>query len=267
MMLPSRSLRWLRRRMLAAALVGLLTTVANAHAQMRWTVDPKTSLVWWQMSPHLNHLWATTCPGEPSWRAGEGRNTGWSNSPRVELSRTGYANVEDTMHVPLYPRQRVHLGCVEAVRGEVAAADTMHWRGMRGTVVVQGDALVTGQTMRDVTMHQIMETTRFPEIHFTLDSLVGMTKQADTLRGSAVGTLTVRGVQKPITAALKAFPDAGGMRVLAKWRIPAATLRLELVPKLQYLALGVNTLIWRDFFMGADLVLRPEATDANESAR
>ena len=50
------------------------------------------------------------------------------------------------------------------------------------------------------------------------------------------------------------------MRVLAKWRVPAATLQLELIPKIRYLGLGVNTLIWQDFFMGADVVLRPEAT-------
>jgi hypothetical protein len=30
------------------------------------------------------------------------------------------------------------------------------------------------------------------------------------------------------------------------------------------MALGVNTLIWHDFFMGADLVLRGETPGANE---
>ena len=50
------------------------------------------------------------------------------------------------------------------------------------------------------------------------------------------------------------------LRVLAKWHVPAATLQLELTPKLKYINLGVNTLIWQDFFMGADLVFRPEAT-------
>jgi hypothetical protein len=141
--------------------------------------------------------------------------------------------------------------------------DTAHWRGVHGAVAVQGAALITGQAMRDVLMHQILETTQFPEIRFTLDSLVGLTKQADTLFGSAVGTLTVRGVQKPTTAAMKAFPNAGGMRVLAKWRVPAATLQLELVPKLKYVNLGVNTEVWKDFFMGVDLVFRSEATGAH----
>src|SRR6266853_1910588 len=199
-----------------AVLVGLIAT-ATAQAQTTWTVDRKASLAWWQVSPHLNHLWATTCPGEPSWRPGEGRSSGWKINPYLELPPTGYANVEDTVHVPLYPRRRVH---------------------------------------------QVLQTAQFPEITFTLDSLVGMTKQADTLFGSAVGTLAVRGVQEPTTAAVKAFPEAGGMRVLSKWRIPATTLQLTLIPQLRTLGLGVNTLIWKDFFMGADLVFRPQATGA-----
>jgi hypothetical protein len=29
------------------------------------------------------------------------------------------------------------------------------------------------------------------------------------------------------------------------------------------LVLGLNTLIWKDFFMGADLVFRPQARGAN----
>jgi hypothetical protein len=104
-----------------------------------------------------------------------------------------------------------------------------------------------------------MQTITYPEIQFTLDSLVALHKAADTLAGSAEGTLTVRGVQKSVTAAFKAFPDAGGMRVLAMWRFPAWVL-LDLTPKLHYLGLGVTTNIWHFFFMGADLVFRPYAT-------
>jgi polyisoprenoid-binding protein YceI len=261
MMLRARSLDTLLRRTLTAALIGL-TAAAVARAQTRWTVDPKTSSAWWQMSPNLNHLWATTCPGDSSWRPGEGRSSGWYINPKLKLPRTGYANVDDTVHVPLYPRGTVYPVCMEAVRGEVVVPDTVHWRGVAGTVAVQGAALVTGEAMRDVMMHQVMGTMSFPEIEFDLDSLVGMTKQADTLRGSAVGTLTVRGVPRPISAALKVFSDAGGMRVLAKWRIPATAL-LDITPKLHYLGLGVNTNIWHDFFMGADLVFRPKTRAAN----
>ena len=35
------------------------------------------SLVWWQVDPHYNHLWSTTCPNDPSWQPGEGRDAGW----------------------------------------------------------------------------------------------------------------------------------------------------------------------------------------------
>ena len=256
MVLGSRSLR------LAASLVGMLAAVTAAPAQTRWTIDPKESLAWWQVSPHLNHLWATTCPQEPSWRPGEGRSSGWYINPDLKLPRTGYSNVQDTVHVPLFPRGQVTPVCVQAVHGEVVLSDTVHWRGAVGAVSIQGDALVTGEQMRDVAMHNVMQTAQFPEVQFTLDSLVGMTKQGDTLRGSAVGTLTVRGVSKPTTAVMKVYPVGGALRVLVKWHIPAPELH-ELTPAINLFGLGVNTKIWKDFFMGADLVFRPEATGAN----
>jgi polyisoprenoid-binding protein YceI len=246
---------------LAAALVGLLAAAA-AHAQTRWTIDPKASLAWWQMSPHLNHLWATTCPEERSWRPGENRSSGWNINPKLKMPHTGYGNVDDTVRVPLFPRPRVTFVCSEAVEGQVVLPDTVGWRGARGEVVVRADALITGEAMRDVVMHQVLQTYQFPNIRFTLDSLVGFTKQADTLFASAVGTLIVREVPHPTTMQVKAFPEAGGMRVLAKWHIPAALLQIQLVPKLHSIGLGANTLIWHDFFMGVDLVFRPQATAA-----
>jgi hypothetical protein len=214
------------------------------------------------MSPNLNHLWATTCPEEQSWRPGENRSSGWNINPKLKLPRTGYGNVDDTMRVPLFPRPRVSSVCSEAVQGRVVLPDTVGWRGVRGQVLVKADALITGQAMRDNAMHRILQTWQFPDIRFTLDSVVGLTKQADTIFGSAVGTLTVRRVDQPTIAEVKAFPEAGGMRVLAKWHIPAATLQIDLVPTLHYLGLGVNTFIWHEFFMGGDLVFRPEAAAA-----
>jgi hypothetical protein len=248
--------------MVAAALIGLLAAAA-AQAQTRWVVDSKASLAWWQMSPNLNHLWATTCPQERSWRPGENRSSGWTIDPKLKMPRSGYGNVEDTVHVPLFPRPHVTDVCSEAVEGQVLLPDTMGWRGAHGQVAVRSDALITGEAMRDVTMHQVMETFRFPEIIFALDSVVGITQEADTLFGRAVGTLTLGGRPVPTTAAVKSFPEAGGMRVLAKWRIPATDLQVEFFPRLHSYGLGVNTLIWRDLFMGADLVFRPEATGAH----
>ena len=125
------------------------------------------------------------------------------------------------------------------------------------------DALITGLAFRDIMMHHVLMTSQFPEIHFTLDSLVDLTKHGDTLFGGAMGALTVRGVQQRTTAVVKAFPEAGGMRVLAKLRVPAALLR-DLTPRLHYLGgLGLNAKLWLDFFMGADLVFRPETRAAN----
>ncbi len=238
----------------------LLIAAANAPAQTAWTVDSKASLAWWQVSPHLNHLWATTCPEEPSWYPGEGRSSGWSNI-RPPSPKTGYANVADTVHVPLYPRYAVGTDCTDAVAGRILLPDTVTWRGARGEVTVRADALITGEGIRDGMMHQVLESGSFPDIRFTLDSLVDVTRRADTLTGSAVGTLTVRGVRTPTTAAFKAFPEAGGRRVLAKWHIPATAL-LDLIPKMNYLALGVHAKIWQAFFMGVDVVLRREAPAA-----
>jgi hypothetical protein len=247
----------------AAALVALPSVTATALAQTRLTVDAKMSLAWWQMSPHLNHLWATTCPSDPSWRPGENRSPGWHFSPRLKLPNTGYANVDDTVNVPLYPRDRVHAVCVEAVRGEIFLPDTVTWQGAKGEVFVLSDAIITGEAMRDVMMHQVMQSKQFPEIRFTLDSLAGGSTEQDLFVGQAYGILTVAAHDKPIVATVRAFRDAGGLRVLAKWRFPAYALLDELTPKLRHLGLGASTNLWHDFFMGADVVFRPETKAAN----
>jgi hypothetical protein len=209
----------------------------------------------------MNHLWATTCSGDPSWRPGENRSSGWTINPALKLPKYRYANQDDTIHVPLFPRYDVLPNCVEAVRGVIVVDDTVHWRGAHGEVAVRGDALITGEAMRDVMMHSALQTNRFPEILFSLDSLVGLTKDAatDTLRGTAVGTLTIRGLSNPTVATIKVFPDAGGMRVLAKWGVSAAAL-FDLTPLLHSFGLGLNVWLWHKLFMGADLVFRPEAT-------
>ena len=249
------------RRALAVALVGLLPAVAVS--QTRWVVDPKTSLVWWQMSPHLNHLWGTTCPEERSWRPGENRSPGWRINPRLRLPGAGAAGSDDTLNVPLFPRDEVEAVCSAAVQGDVTLPDTVTWRGARGTVTAQADGLVSGQAMRDMLMHQVLETKSFPQIRFVLDSLVDMRKQEGAIVGSMFGMLTVRGIDEPIIASVKVFPDAGGMRVLAKWHITADTLTHKIIPKIRIYGLGGNTNIWHDFYMGADLVFQREDTGAH----
>jgi hypothetical protein len=249
-----------------ALLVGLVGMGPVARAQTRWAVDPEASLAWWQVSPHLNHLWATTCPADPEWRPGEGRSQGWNinpNNPNLFLPKTGYSDVEDTVHVPLYPRHKVLSDCVEAIRGEVTVADAARWQGVRGVVSVRGDALFTGESMRDEVMHQqVLATVQYPQIVFALDSLTGVTQQGDTVRGNAVGTLTVRDVERPTVATVVIYPDSGGMRVLAKWRITAQELA-QFTPELHRVGLGITAKIWKHFYMGADLLFRRDTADAN----
>jgi len=250
----------LLRRTLLAALVCLLTAPADGRAQTSWTVDQRASLAWWQVSPNLNHLWATTCPQEPTWRPGEGRSGGWSITQGFRPSKYGYAAVADTINVPLYPRWKAAPICTaEAVQGHVRVADTARWQGVSGEVVVRGDALITGHKERDDYTHgAILQTDRYPEILFIIDSVVNVTRQADSLRGTAVGLFTLRHVATPMTAAVQAWPEAGGLRVLAKFRVPAPSLIREYGLSRFALGLGVGAHIWQDLFMGVDLVLRPE---------
>ena len=258
----SRSLPALLRCLLVAACAGILPAVALS--QTRWVVDPKSSLVWWQMSPHLNHLWGTTCPEERSWRPGENRSPGWRINPRLRLPGQGEASNDDTVNVPLFPRDEVEAVCSPAVKGEVFLPDTVTWRGAHGTVSVLTEGLVSGQAMRDILTHQVLQAKSFPDITFKLDSLVSMKREKDALVGTLVGTLSLHGVDEPITATVRMFPDGGGMRVLAKWRMTIEELTHNVIPKIRMYSLGANTNIWHDFFMGADLVfIHAEQAGAN----
>jgi polyisoprenoid-binding protein YceI len=242
-------------------LAGLLAIGAGAQAQTRWTVDPKYSIAWWQVSPHLNHLWATSCPEEPSWKPGEGRSGGWSFDKNLKRPRTGYANDPDTINVPLYPRDTVKstISCTEAVGGQVLVADTVSWRVLRGVISVKSGSLVTGEDRRDnLTRTAILESNRYPEIRFAIDSVTGITRTRDTLHGTGYGILTLRGVSKPVTAVVEGWREAGGLRVTSKIRIPAKDLVPEWGLSKFALGLGIGTKIWYDLFIGADMLLRPE---------
>jgi hypothetical protein len=230
--------------------------VAGVQAQTRWTVDPKSSLAWWQVNPHLNHLWATTCPEEPSWRPGEGRSAGWVIGRALRPPKHGYANVSDTTIIPVYPRYAARDICTEAVRGLVLVSDTARWRGVRGEVTVRAEALITGDERRDAyTRQAVLQTDRYPEIRFTIDSVVGVTQRGDTLAGRAVGVFALHGVAKPITVPVQAWPEADGLRVLGKFHIPAAAMVQDYGLSKYALGLGVATEIWHELFMGVDLLL------------
>lgn len=235
-----------------------------ATAQVRWVVESKSSLAWWQINPHMNHLWGTTCPQEPSWRPAEGRSTGWSFAQWLATPVDGDLSTSDSLHVPLYPRYEARDICSEAVRGEVVAPDTVAWRGAKGSVVVNPDHLVSGLEQRDkYTREKILETARYPEIRFGIDSLIAIERQADTLLGTAVGTLSLHGVDRNLTGHVRAWPEGGGLRVQGRFRIPAQWITKEFGMSSRALGLGVGFRIWQDLFMGVDLLMRREPQARN----
>lgn len=246
--------------LLASALVTLAVT-GPAHAQagaFRLTVEPRSSLAWWQVNPHLSHLWATTCPQDPSWRPGEGVSSmNWAAELLKMRSTKGHAAVKDTI-IPLFPRRRVRSVCTQAVSGEVTAADTVTWRGVRGLITVQAEHLITGLDMRDEYARKaILQTSLFPEITFAIDSLGPTQAKGDTLRGNVLGTFTARGSPRPMNARLKAWHEGGGLRVQAQFFVPAHDL-VE-VYGLSKLVLGIGAAgtLWDELHMGVDVVLVP----------
>lgn len=237
-------------------IAGLSALAAGAHAQVRWTVDAKSSLAWWQMNPHMDHLWATTCPAEPSWRPGGGRSATWFMSRVLRTPAT-----LDSVNVPVYPRYAVRDVCAEAVRGEVVAPDTATWRGVRGVVVVKPDLLFSGHEQRDTHMREaILETKQHPEIRFAIDSLVDVTRQGDTLTAHAVGIFSLHGVDRPMVATVRVWAEAEGLRVLGKFRMPAKAMVEEYGLSSKALGLGVGVRVWQDVFMGVDLLLRSQGS-------
>jgi hypothetical protein len=244
-------------RTISALLLLAAAPLAGQAGPTRWVIDRKTSLAWWQMDPHYEHLWATTCPADPSWQPGEGRDPGqytdYSRRPKT------IAAGRSDSRIPLFPRFRVRPLCRDAVRGEITAADGATLRGVRGTVTLIADSLFTGLEMRDkYARRAVLETARYPEIVFTIDSLVDVQRGGeDTTRATAVGTLTVHDIAKAIRAPVLAWQDAGGTRVRAQFSIPATSLTSEFHLSEWALGMGVGMRRWKTLYMGIDVILKP----------
>jgi hypothetical protein len=239
-------------RVLVVIAVG--TTAARAQT---WTVDPRTSLAWWQLSPHLGHLWATTCPQDPSWQPGESRGAGH------QLDQTTRKEVPiiqvDDPRVPLYPRERVAPVCSEAVSGSVAVADSARWAGVRGVVIVRTEHLINGMPMRDAFARKaVYSSERYPDVRFLIDSLADVRRGGgDTLHAKAVGAMVLRGVRTQLTVPVEAWADVGGLRVRGKFSIPARELVSVYGVSSFALGLSLGTRIWKTLHLGFDVVLRP----------
>jgi len=209
----------------------------------------------------MNHLWASTCPREPSWHPGDSRSSGWDVAPL----KGGDAGISDTINVPLHPRLTVRPLCMDAIRGRIVVQEPIGGRGARGEVIVNPDSLFMGEERRWKWARDAgLQTKLFPEIRFQLDSFVNLSRQGDTLSGTALGVLFLHGHNKSVAATVKVFPDseAAATRVLARIRAPAREFVADYWPGCLaqptcLFALGVRMNLWKHMFFGADLVLRP----------
>lgn len=236
------------------ALAALAAGVSAGQAQT-WSVDSKSSLAWWQLSPHLGHLWATTCPQDPAWQPGESRGAGHviADSARPEIP---LIQVDDP-RVPIFPRKNVAAICSEAVTGTIAVGDASRWGGVRGVVTIKMDQFVNGMPMRDAYARKaVYSSDRFPEVRYYIDSLINV-QRGDTIRGTAVGAMVLRGVRTHIQVPVEAWQVAGGMRVRGKFSIPAPELVSVYGISKYALGLSLGTHIWKTLHLGFDVVLRP----------
>lgn len=256
--------------LLALVVLGLVGgQPASAQAspdaeRVQWRVDPSVSLAWWQVDPHYSHLWATTCPDDPSWQPGEGRSSG-KRLNFLARKRTVDADRSDD-RVPLYPRERVHVICREAVSGELAAADRIDWSDLEGTVQVLADSLTTGLDLRDgYAARAVFETGAYPRVEFAIDSIVSL-EHGDALRAEAMGTLRLHGESREVSASVEVREfEEDGLRVLARFELPAK--QLTSVYGMSRTALGMGIIMgrWKTVHAGVDLVLRPVAATADPS--
>lgn len=241
--------------------VAALCIALPAGAQVKYTVDSKSSLAWWQIDPNMAHLWATTCPQEPSWRPGEGRSAGWFIDRAVAWKR-GYAAVSDTTEVPLYPRFRVRPLCTDgAVKGEFTVADTVNWTGISGLVIVDPKYLISGEDMRDgYARDALFEIKKYEDMRYQLDSVASMTRLGDTVKADGYGSMTIRGLTKPVKFSLVVTREPnGGLRVRSKTHILPDQLISDYGFNPYAFGLGVGERIWKFVFFGGDVVMRPAA--------
>lgn len=235
----------------------LLLTLGGANtvdAQVEFRVEAETSLAWWQIDPNYGHLWATTCPADPSWQAGEGR----SGSAPIDVS-TRKSTVATAYHderVPLYPRGAVHPVCRVAVRGELVTTDSVTFRDLRGVIAISVDSLFNGLEIRDrYARNAVFETRKYPEVLFQLDSLVSVTP-GDTVTAVAAGHFELRGVRQAMRVPVRAWREDGRLRAQAQVRIPARALTKEYGMSRLALGMGVVMGRWETVFAGVDVMLR-----------
>jgi hypothetical protein len=245
----------------ALALVAAGTTSAQSvpRGASNWVVEPTMSSAWWQMNPHFGHLWATTCPADPNWSAGEGNSGGYApqlekGEKRTKVPQTAVMDYR----LPLYPRKAALPNCRKAVVGQIQVGDIETLRSAKGFVSVAADSLEIGSNMRNAFAKKLMTTGRYPRIEFKLDSVVNVRTAGDTIKGNALGVVTIHGVDKPIAVLFDAFPHTNGnVRVIGRWQMSPRQLTQDFGMSKWVLGAGIGMDLWKELHMGFDMILKP----------
>jgi len=214
------------------------------------------------MNPNYDHLWATSCPGDPFWMPGGGNTGGFE----VDFSRLpkdfkgSGKSMSPPEQIPVFPRKAVRPVCGQAVRGEAVMRDGSSWNGITGSVVIDANSVITGNTFRDTYMYSVIETGRYPTFSFRLDSLANV-QAGDTLKATAVGVFTFRGIDRPVNVAVRAWRLGDNkIRVKGKFMMDAQDLVNGYGMSKFKLGLGVTQGLWKELHMGFDLIFVPPAT-------
>jgi hypothetical protein len=242
-----------RRRWAWHAGLLLLASVSAADAQVRYQVDPKATLAWYQANPHTSLVWGTTCPADPFWRAGESRNDP-GGTRGLPLPKVGMAMVKDSI-IPLWQRPRASRVCQQSVRGEFIAQDTVNWKGITGTIIIRPDSFYSGLMSRDrLARSDVFGLPVYPEIKFVVDSLTDVVT-TDSTRGFAWGTFFFRNVQLPEKAPVRIIRDPLGLRVIARVSMIPTDLVEVYGVSIHNIRLGMSSGTWQAIHFGVDAIL------------
>lgn len=252
-----------RAVMIGASNLVLVTGVVGALAAQsgsrgKWTIKPRESLAWWQVEPNYGHLWATTCPGDPSWSAGESRSSGFNyRDESIAVS------AQLSSRIPLFPRGKVTPVCGDAMSGDITIADTVHWKGVSGTIVIEAHDLTTGADFRDAYAQKaVLKSNAYPTIEFNIDSLTDVHVEGDTIRATALGSLLLVGKLHAKSARLVAWRVPDGLRVRGQIQVPAKDMTGVLGLSKFALNMGVILGRWDTLYMGIDIILKSPSIGA-----
>ena len=246
------------KRILAVLLLAAAVPVPAAYAQQTsYRLDEKRSLIWWQLDPHFGHLWATTCPNDPSWQPGEGHSgrfgVNFKKRPKVKTTNVSAGAF------PLFPRDTVRANCRTAVRGAFTTQDAKRFNEMKGTVIATMDSITNGSDSRDLFAKKyIYSSATYPTVKFTVDSLTNIRFSGDTVNAVAVGTFELRGVASHTRVQVQGVQEPEGLRVRGMWAMAAKELQERYNISRAVLSMGVGAKLWDTLYMGFDLILAPQ---------